>query len=533
MDPNIYQASPAHLSKRARQYIESGRLAEAQAALEALVAHTGDPSALIELADVMLRRGQFRASSRPLLQVASRLPRDVPLIIALVQQLIPRGEIVAARACLDLLAQAPDSPAEALFLQANLRFMIGQIREALDPAEEAVRSGADNPQAWRLYALLLQFNGRDAMARGILERCLTRWPHFADAAPVLVDLREQTAEQNHLPSFREQLRVLPEPPEDNAQAFARAEYEYAVFKTLDDMGNHEEAWAALERCNALMHRLHPYDAAATEAVTDALTGLSPDQYPAHADTAPFDGPTPIFIVGMPRSGTTLLERVLSSHSQVTAAGEIVDFWRQLHWMTDVVPAKEEGLLRAIERSRDIDFHQLGLRYLKQTQWRAEGRSYYVDKLPGNMRMVAFIRRALPHAPILHMVRDPMDTCFSNFKAMFGNLSPYCYELGSLAHYYSQYARLAAHWHKVLPGAMLDVSYAQLVQDPQTVIPRVLSHCGLSAEEACLRPERNKAPVATRSTPQVRESIHTKGLGQWRHYAKQLEPLRAALATAQK
>ncbi len=529
MEQTTSHASPAQLRNQARLYVESGRLTEAQAVLESLVRLTpGDTGALIELADVMFRRGQFRASSRPLLQAASRLPRDVPLIIALAQHLIARGEVAAARACLDLVAQAPDSPGEALFLQANLRFMIGQIREALDPAERAIQAGADTPDAWRLYGLLLQFNGRDTEAGEILERCLTRWPDFADAAPVLVDLRKQTTEQNHLPLLRERLRALPEHPAKRDQAFARAEFEYAVFKTLDDMGCHEEAWEALARCNALMHDLNPYDRMVEEAVTEALIKLPADLGAAVADSEPFEGPVPIFIVGMPRSGTTLLERILSSHSQVTPAGEIVDFWRQLHWMTDVIPGKEESFLRAIERSRDIDFHQLGLRYLRQTQWRAEGRAYYVDKLPGNIRMVPFIRRALPHAPILHMVRDPMDTCLSNFKAMFGNVSPYCYELDALAHYYNQYARQAAHWNESLPGAMLDVDYAQLVQDPAVVIPRVLAHCRLDVEQACLQPERNSAPVATRSTSQVRHSINTRGLGQWRHYARQLEPLRAAL-----
>jgi hypothetical protein len=123
----------------------------------------------------------------------------------------------------------------------------------------------------------------------------------------------------------------------------------------------------------------------------------------------------------------------------------------------------------------------------------------------------------------------MDTCFSNFKAMFGNVSPYSYDLGALAHYYLLYGRLVKHWHETLPGAMLDVSYASLVRDPEKVVRQVLSHCGLEIEEACLRPERNAGPVATRSSAQVRESIHTKGIGRWRDYARQLEPLREALA----
>jgi hypothetical protein len=228
---------------------------------------------------------------------------------------------------------------------------------------------------------------------------------------------------------------------------------------------------------------------------------------------------------MPRSGTTLLDRMLSNHSQVASAGEINDFLRQLHWAADVPPIGVHGMLGALLRVPNIDPAELGARYLAQTQWRAQGRRFYIDKLPVNIQMVPFIRRALPHAPILHMVRDPMDVCFSNFKAMFGNVSAYSYDMQALAHYHGLYRRLVDEWRSSLPGAMLDVHYEELVRQPADVLRRVLSHCGLDEESACLHPERNTAPVATPSNMQVREPIHTRGLGTWQPYAHQLEPLR--------
>ena len=518
------------LRERVRIYLEQEQWPAAQATLETILGHApNDLACSLQLADLLYQQGHLQASTLPLLRALNRLPKDAPLIVALIQRLVGRGEIVAARACLDLLTQAPDPPAHVVLAQAKMRFMIGEFREALQLAEKAVSAGVETPEAARLYGMLLQFNGRMAEACDILEQALERWPDFGDAAPALVDMRKQTPEANHLPRLREQLERLPEQPADPDQAFARAEFEYALFKTLDDLGRYDEAWLALSRCNTLMSHLNPYRPSVQEALTDALVDLPVEPDTAAAQAPAFEGPIPIFIVGMPRSGTTLLDRILSSHSRVASAGEIGDFWRQLHWMADVIPDQADGLLRVTGRVRQIDFHQLGLRYLRQTQWRAEGRPYYVDKLPGNIQLIAFIRRALPHAPILHMVRDPMDTCFSNFKAMFGNISPHTYELGAMAHYYGQYARLVSHWHKALPGAMLDVHYDQLVLDSATTIPRVLAHCGLEVEEACLRPESNAAPVATRSTPQVRESIHTRGLGAWRHYESQLEPLREALA----
>ncbi|UJJ59981.1 tetratricopeptide repeat-containing sulfotransferase family protein [Rhodanobacter denitrificans] len=533
MTADDMSAAESRLRRRARQYLDAGLTDAAQITLEALLERVPDDApARMELANVLLGRGQLQASTRQLLQIA-RLPAgNVPLLVQTIRRLYFHGEIVAARSCLDRLERAPDPPAPLLAEQAQLRWMLGEIPAAMALMERASAAGVETPDACYLHAMLSQFTGNIAQARGMLETCLRRWPDFGDAAVALANVRRQTPEANDLGLLRERLRRMPQDSNAAEILASRAGFESALFKELDDLGCPDEAWQALARSNAIMHALHPYDAAGETAVTDAIIHASEALAAKPARPAPPPGDaTPIFIVGLPRSGTTLLDRMLSSHSQVVSAGEINDFRRQLRWMTDVPPSGVQGMLTAQRRSVGIDFAELGARYLQQTQWRAQGRRFYIDKLPINVRMVHLISRALPHAPILHMVREPMGVCFSNFKAMLGPASAYSYDMQTLAHYHGQYVRLTNHWHTRMPGAMLDVPYASLVSEPAATLRRVLEHCGLAVEEGCLHPERNMAPVATPSSAQVREPIHQRTLGEWQRYAGPLEPLRLALERA--
>lgn len=525
-----HAAPESRLRHRARQYVANGLLDAAQVTLEALLEQEpGDGHARMDLVDVLLRRGQLHAATHQLLRLATMDVLDVRLMVQAVRRLYFNGEILAARACLDRLELVSNPSAAMLAELAQLRWMLGELPAAKAWMDRAIEAGIQTPDACYLQAMLAQFTGDTRRARDVLEASLRRWPGFGDAAVALANARRQTARANDLDLLYEQLGQLPAGGRSVEVMAARASFESALFKELDDLGRHEEAWQALARSNALMHAVSPYDATGEAAVTDAILRAAETLAATRVAVPPaFDGPTPIFIVGLPRSGTTLLDRMLSNHSQVASAGEINDFRRQLRWMTDVPPSGVAGMVLAQQRSTKLDFAELGARYLRQTQWRAQGRRFYVDKLPINIRMVHLIRRALPHAPILHMVREPMDVCFSNLKAMLGPASAYSYDMQALAHYYDLYARLAEHWHASMPGAMLDVPYDALVSDPAATLHRVLEYCRLHDEEACLFPESNASPVATPSSVQVREPIHTRALGEWRHYAKQLEPLRLAL-----
>lgn len=526
------------LRRRAAGYLSSGQWSAARTVLESLLQKDpGDVAAKLELANLALRRGRLREHAQLLGECARAFVgvthphlRDSQLLPALIRGLHQCGEVVAGRKCLEKFERMDLRDAGVLTEQARLRLLMGDVTAAAHRMGRAMALGIDSPDAYYLQATLCQFTGRPEQADQVLRICLWRWPEFGEAAVALANLRTQSREANQVALWRQTLSRVPDAPHDNEGKLNRAGLESALFKELDDIGEANEAWQALERSNALMRQLAVYDKSKEEAVVAGIIEASRKlEGQAELDKKQGrDGPTPIFIVGMPRSGTTLLDRMLSNHSEIASAGELNDFRRQLRWMTDVPAGGVTAMLEVLRRSHSIDFSQLGARYLAQTQWRAQGRRYYIDKLPINVRMVPFIRRALPQARILHLVRDPMDVCFSNYKAMLGLVSAYSYDQEAMAHYYGLYAKLVGIWHQSMPGAMLDVPYNRLVRDTEATLRQVLDHCGLAWEKACLNPESNLAPVATLGSAQVREPVYTRSIGEWRRYELGLEPLRAAL-----
>ncbi len=529
MSPTESITNVRDLRDRAFRQTHSGQLEAAQESLQLLVQQVPqDVGAWLKLSEVMTRRDNWADASWPLLQAAKHLPRHVPSILALIQELIAHGEIVVARQCLDLLAQAPNPPADLLKSCSGLRYLLGEYRLAGQLLDKALAAGVDDPVSHFRQGMFRYFFGDVDGASHALRECLRRWPQYGDAAVLLAGLERQQPGTDLLEHVDAQLSRIGANETDHEHRFLRAEFEYARFKILDDLDRRDEAWSSLAASNRRMHALYPYDAAGAEELVNALIRMELSPTDAHDSAPPLEGPMPIFVVGVPRSGTTLLERILSSHSRVASAGELTDFQRQLRKLANIPPNRRNGLAQAIEQVGGIDLRNLGVRYLKQTQWRAAGRDFYVDKLPANILMVALIRRALPQAPIVHVARDPMDTCFSNLRAMFGNRATFSYEMQAMAHHYRQYSRLVEHWRRRLPDAMADVSYVDLVDNTDATVRRVLAHCGLDMEDACLRPEENAQPVATPSSAQVREPVHGRAIGQWRRYETQLQPLREAL-----
>jgi Sulfotransferase family len=515
------QSKARQLWEDGQQQISGGRLDAARSSFESLVRidpwHV--PGRLL-LASVLLAQGCVRGAAEQSKYAAFALPNDADMICRVASCLVKVGEINAARACMRHPEIGRSRSGPALAALAHIYQGLNLHTESLALMDRARALGFDNPDFRYFRAIQLQFNGRVAEAEAELEACLRLGPTFGRASLTLARLRKWSVDDNHLEFIRRRLEAVEQGSEDHAA------FEFAQYKELEDLGRFEDAWAALQRANAVMHERLKHHVPDEEALFDAVIARCDGEFtrlPAHR----FDGPIPIFIVGMPRSGTTLLERILGNHSQVMPAGELADFSRQWRWVADQHGHKllDQAMIRT---AGETDFAEVGRRYLEQTQWRADGRPYYVDKLPPNFMLAGFIRRALPQARIVHMGRDPMDLCFSNYRALFGDAFAYSYDLDALAAHHRQYRRLMDHWHEVMPGAVHDVHYTALVQDTEAATRALLDHCGLPFEAGCLDTAGNPAPVATLSSAQVRERIHARGLQAWKPYASQLTALRQAL-----
>lgn len=469
----------------------------------------------LRLVGLYLKLGRYRDASTTTAAIAD-LPAASPVeLIDLGKRLMYFNESEAVSRLGRGRLRAPSRDAAAEADLAAIISMAGDQAVAMPLLERAIATAGATP-AWlynrsqmRLYA------GRFAEAEADLRHALRLAPTSAKAYWALSKLPGREGLEADVARLRALAgRVGAEEP------FRQ----FALFNRLDRLDRRDEAWAALEAgCRAKRAQVN-YDAAATAAYFAALRTR---EFPRPAISADGEGPIPIFIVGMHRSGTTLLEHLLGNHSQVAEGGELYDLPAQLRFAAGRHFAGPSDPL-LLQASPPIDFAEVGRRYLQHVRWRAGGRRFLIDKLPSNFINLGYLRAALPQARVLHMERAPMDTCFSNLKELFANACAYSYDADELADYFAQYQGLMAHWRNTLPGFLLDVSYEDLTASPEAQARRILAFCGLDWEPGCINPVENRRAVNTASSAQVREPIHRRNVGAWERYAAPLAPLRDRL-----
>jgi tetratricopeptide (TPR) repeat protein len=395
---------------------------------------------------------------------------------------------------------------------------------ALALYEQALLEDPQHREAQRGVAFAYRALGDLARAEDATARALESDPRDYELLNLRSALRTQTALSNHVPALQALLT-------EGIKGWRGAVHVgYALAKELEDLGDYERSFSYLHAAATLKRSRTLYDLEADLAMLEQIR--------THFDAAALQRHrgrgaicrAPIFIFGLPRTGSTLLERILSSHPNIRSCGELDTFALQL---TRLVAAKHAGRIPPREvllaQSLQIDFQALGRSYLEHVPPASEGQTHFIDKLPLNSLHAGLIHLALPKATMIWLERDPMDTCYAMYKFLFSGAYPFSYDLTEIGRYYVAHRKLMEHWCHVLPsGALLRVRYEQLVTDPERETRRVLQALGLTWDAACLAFERNAQPSVTGSAVQVRQPLYRTSIGAWRRYARQLAPLRQIL-----
>jgi tetratricopeptide (TPR) repeat protein len=308
----------------------------------------------------------------------------------------------------------------------------------------------------------------------------------------------------------------------------------ALGKALEDQGDYAGSWRYYERANAVRRLSSRYRPDVADSCAAQLKQVVTAEFFAARAGWGADDPAPIFVLGLPRSGSTLIEQILASHSRVEGTQELIEIGRYAGEICGRDPDCRLPLrLDALQRLTERDARALGERFLAETRaYRRLGRPFFIDKMPNNFWHIGLIQLMLPNATIIDVRREPMGCCFSNLKQLFGtNNQEFTYGVDDIARYYRTYLDLMRHWDEVLPGRVLRVHYEDVVEDLEGSVRRMLAHCELPFEPTCLAFHQTRRSVRTPSSEQVRQPIGREGLEQWRRYEPWLEPLRAALGDA--
>lgn len=482
--------------------LDDPRHAQSHWMLSSIAAHYGRPR---------------EASEHALLAGAALRSETANAWLNISWMLITLGESSAA---VDILRRCPvaHSAHERIYVHAAMQFNVLELpRDALERTDAALRSGADTVAIHHLRGQALQFLGKNEEAALAYESVLRLAPAHGPSHWALAQLSLSHGGSLRIARLR---RLLDQTAPQSEEA---AYLGYALFRELDRFGDTDGAWRALEAAAATRRRHVSYNADEERANFLAVASATAD-FKLSKGMASEHAHVPIFIVGMPRTGTTLLERVLGNHKDVAVCGELLDFRLQFQWAVDRnwVGALDHA---TGESMAAVDAALLGSRYLQKTAWRHQPSAFHTDKSQDNFHYCGLILKALPQARILHVRRNPMDSCFSNLKEIFEPKSyTYSYSFADVAAHFRNYRGLMDHWHRLAPGQILDVDYEDLVGAPEATASKVAAFCGLRPQEALSDVTRNQAPVTTASSVQVRQPIHRANVDGWKRYSRQLAPL---------
>jgi len=425
------------------------------------------------------------------------------------------ASVVAFECALEL---KPNNP-EALCNWGLALAELGQFDDAEAKYRQAIAVSPSFAGAYNNVGLLYKKTGRLAEATLAIEQAIHLAPREVSFYDNLAAVRQFIAGDRYITALEGLAK-----DSVSLSTTDRVHLHFALAKAYEHLDRPESAFRQLLKGNSLKRQQIVYDEPATLGSMDRMRELITPDFIRARQGCGEPSALPVFIVGMTRSGTTLIEQILASHPQIFGAGEVPLFDQAVGSMRNLLPSSAPFPELTLDMSAD-HFRSLGVTYLERIAPRAPGARRIIDKMTGNFLFAGLIHLALPNATIIHAARDPADTCVSCFSVHFTQGHEHTYDLAELGRYYRHYRALMAHWHDVLPpGRIMDVHYEELVADLEGVARRIVSHCGMVWDTCCLDFHRTQRPVGTASATQVRKPIYKESVGRWRKYEVHLQPL---------
>jgi len=486
--------------------------------------HPTDVAAIRMLAELAARIGRYQDAEHLLQRCIELAPSFTAARHNLAIVLVKHGKVEAAhKQSRTLLDTDPKNP-NYRTLHSSVLVRLGEFDEAIQQYGSLLKSYPNQPKAWMSYGHALKTVGRTPEAIDVYRRSITLQPSLGEAYWSLANLKTFKFEQDDIANMRTQLE------REDIEDDDRLHLHFALGKALEDTKDYEESFRNYERGNILRQKQVAYSEDEMAFRLDRMKAtLTPAMIAAKKGRG-CDWPDPIFIVGMPRAGSTLLEQILSSHSQVEGTMELPDIIAIAKRLGGKVKSSEESHYpEIIAALSDDQLKALGEEYIERTRiQRKTDKPFFIDKMPNNFMHVGLIHLILPNAKIIDARRHPMACCFSGFKQHFARGQGFSYGLERIGRYYRDYILLMKHFDEAAPGAVHRVIYEEMVADPETQIRKLLDYCGLPFEEACLNFHETERAVRTASSEQVRQPIYKSGVDQWVNYEPWLGELKAAL-----
>jgi tetratricopeptide (TPR) repeat protein len=515
----ILQRMPADLV-RAAGLVSEDELDAAEPLLHACLQREAEDIEVLRLLSIIAqRRGRMHDAEQWLAKVRTLAPDSIDARSDHALLLLERQKYQQAIEHLDWLIQHEPHNGGHRMLRANAHAGRGDHEAALHDYECLLDAASEHEAALQvLRGHSLQAVGKKHEAIASYRAAAAARPGFGDAYWSLANLKTDLFDDQEITAMQAALASADLPTTDAIHLH------FALGKAWENRAAYSQSWAHYSRGNALKSAQTPYRAGFLEANTQMTRQLFTPAFLAARTSVGCADSSAIFIVGLPRSGSTLIEQILASHSQVEGTQELPLLPR----MVEEIQGYPQSLATwDAERMRE-----LGQRYLEESrEFRHTDRGYFIDKMPNNFRHIGLIHLMLPNAKIIDVRREPMACCVGNFKQLYASGQEFSYDLKSMAHYYTTYLELMRHWDRVLPGQVLRIYHEDVVADIEYSVRRLLSFCGLGFEQACLQFHQTQRTVSTASSEQVRRPIDRDALGQWRHFEPWLSPLKELLDDA--